>query len=153
MRLSFSISQGEHVTYRPKPLSEGFRRHSTDGTGIAPESPMAGEERRFHPYCRQYSEGTPPLCLSPFACLQEEEKPRSRNQVSSSSSSPPPTHGEGEQSPWPLSGLAPQASMFLVRLPCLCYAFTKHRPAVVLTSPRFSHFEGDVRWVNWFDEC
>lgn len=110
-QVPYAPRKGEHVTYRPKPLSEGFRRHSTDGTGIAPESTMAGEERRFHPYCRQYSEGTPPLCLSPFTCLQEEEKPQSRNQVSSSS--PPTTHGEGEQSPWPLSGLAPQASMFM----------------------------------------
>lgn len=121
--LSVVISQEEHVTHRPKPLSEGFRRHSTDGTGIAPELTPAGEGRRFHPYCRQYSEGTPPLCLSPFAYFQEE-KPRLHDQVSSPP--PPPTtttHGEGEQSPWPPYSLAPQASMFMVRPPCF-HGFT-----------------------------
>ncbi|XP_048121152.1 forkhead box protein N1 [Alosa alosa] len=77
-QLTFASKKSEGVTYRPKSASEGFRRHSTDGTGIAP---VPGEERRFHPYCRQYSEGSPPLCSSPFACVKEET-PQTSNQLS-----------------------------------------------------------------------
>ncbi|XP_031429999.1 forkhead box protein N1 [Clupea harengus] len=71
----FTSKKREVVTYRQKPAV--FRRRSTDGTGIAQELAQGGKEQRFHPYCRQYSEGSPvgcpTLCSSPFACFQETQ--------------------------------------------------------------------------------
>ncbi|KAL2096143.1 hypothetical protein ACEWY4_008291 [Coilia grayii] len=102
------------VPYRQRSMvSEGFRRHSTDGTGLGQESAAAGDAgRAFHPYCRQYSEGStvgcPPLCSSPFACLQELGLADTGNPVS-----PPATGHEGVQSPWPVHSLTPQASMLM----------------------------------------
>ncbi|XP_041920549.1 forkhead box protein N1 [Alosa sapidissima] len=105
-QLTFASKKSEGVTYRPKSASEGFRRHSTDGTGIAPEP---GEERRFHPYCRQYSEGSPPLCSSPFACVKEET-PQTSNQLSTVTAA---ADREGERGPWLPYSLTPQTSLFM----------------------------------------
>ncbi|XP_062409097.1 forkhead box protein N1 [Sardina pilchardus] len=108
-QLTFTPKKREGVTYRPKSASEGFRRHSTDGTDIAPES---GKERHFHPYSRQYSEGSMPLSSSPFACVQEEEETsRTSNQLSTV------TTAAAERGPWLPYSLTPQTSLFMFQFP------------------------------------
>ncbi|XP_030007752.1 forkhead box protein N1 isoform X2 [Sphaeramia orbicularis] len=66
------------------------RRHSADGT-LSPGS-GSGPVDRFHPYRRQFSEGTAtvpschPHCLSAFSCLQEVCSPGNDSLTHSSSS-------------------------------------------------------------------
>ncbi|XP_049432487.1 forkhead box protein N1 [Epinephelus fuscoguttatus] len=80
------LTQQESNTFRVR-TADMNRRHSADGTGLGSASGRGPvDSDRFHPYSRQFSDGTVPAagCLqqSSFSCLQDVCSPDTRSRGS-----------------------------------------------------------------------
>ncbi|XP_066499310.1 forkhead box protein N1 [Hoplias malabaricus] len=103
---SVSNSQRHNVYMLKRGPEERFRRHSVDGSTLSQDTDLA-KEKRFHPYCRQYSDGATAEAGVSYCCLRDCHLPESLTPTLSG------TAEEEEQNNWtPISNTV-QPSMFL----------------------------------------